>query len=58
MAQKFNILPPSTHNVGHSIVEACLGFDPTASSYFYVIEYVDVYAVCASVEMYSSEIAA
>ena len=42
MTQKFNILPPSTHDVGHSVGEARLGFDPTASSHFCVIEYVDV----------------
>ena len=30
-------------------------FDPTASSHFHVIEYVDVNAVCASVEIYSSQ---
>jgi F-box interacting protein len=58
MTQKFNILPPSTHDVGHSVGEALLGFDPTTSSYFHVIEYVDVDAVCAGVEIYSSKTAA
>ena len=52
---KFNILPPSTHDVGHSISEARLGFDSTASSHFHVIEYVDDDGLCASVEIYSSE---
>jgi hypothetical protein len=49
MTQKFNILPPTTHDVGHSIGEARLGFDPTASSYFHVIEYVDVDGLCTGV---------
>ena len=56
MTQKFNILPPSTHDVGHSIGEAHLGFDLTASSHFHVIEYVDVDAVCAGVKIYPSEL--
>ena len=55
MTQKFNILPPSTHDFGHSIGEARLGFDPTASSHFHVIEYVDVDGLCIGVEIYSSE---
>ena len=58
MTQKFNILSPSTHHVGHSVGEARLGFDPTASSYFHVIEYVDVDGLCAGVEIYSSKTAA
>jgi hypothetical protein len=56
MTQKFNILPPSIHDVGHSVGEARLGFDPTASSHFHVIEYVDVNAVCTGVEIYSFEL--
>jgi hypothetical protein len=55
MTQKFEILPPSTHDVGHAAGEALLGFDPTASSHYHVIEYVNVDAVCAGVEMYSSQ---
>ena len=55
MTQKFNILPPSTHDVGHSVGETRLGFDPTASSHFHVIEYVDVDGLCAGVEIYSSK---
>ena len=55
MTQKFNILPPSTHDVGDSIGEARLGFDPTASTHFHVIEYVDIDGLCAGVEIYSSE---
>ena len=47
MTQKFKILPPSTHDVGHAGGEARLAFDTTTSSHFYVIEYVDVNAVCA-----------
>jgi hypothetical protein len=34
-----------------------LGFDPTGSSYFHVIEYVDVEAMCAGVEIYLSQTA-
>jgi len=55
MTQKFNILPPSTHDVDHSVGEACLGFDPIASSHFHVIEYVDVDSFYTCVEIYSSE---
>jgi F-box interacting protein len=55
ITQKFEILPPSTHDVGHVVGEARLAFDPTASSQFHVIEYVDVEAVCAGVEIYSSK---
>ena len=32
-----------------------MAFDPIASSYFHVIEYVDVNVVCAGVEIYSSQ---
>ena len=38
MTQKFKILPPSTHDVGHAVGEVRLAFDPTASSHFHVIE--------------------
>ena len=55
MTQKFNILLPSTHDVGHSVGEARLGFDPTTSSHFHVIEYVDVDGLCVGVEIYSSK---
>jgi hypothetical protein len=58
MTQKFNILPPSTHDVGHSVGEARLGFDPTAFSHFHVTEYVDVDSLCAGMEIYSSKTAA
>ncbi|XP_066316387.1 putative F-box protein At3g16210 [Miscanthus floridulus] len=57
MTQKFKILPPSTHDVGHAVSEARLAFDLTASSHFHVIEYVDVNAVCVGVEIYSSQTA-
>jgi len=55
MTQKFKILPPSTHDVGCAVGEARLGFDPIASSYFHVIEYVDVDAMFIGVEIYSSQ---
>ena len=42
----------------HTVGEARLSFDPTASSHFHVIEYVDVNAMCAGVEIYSSQTAA
>jgi hypothetical protein len=58
MTHKFKILPPSTHDVGHVVGEARVAFDPTVSSHFHVIEYVDVNVVCAGVEIYSSQIAA
>ena len=47
-----------THDVGHAVGEARLAFNPTTSSHFHVIEYVDVNAMCAGVEIYSYEIAA
>jgi hypothetical protein len=55
MTQKFNILQPNTHDVGHSVGEARFGFDSITSSYFHVIEYVDDDGLCAGVEIYSSE---
>jgi hypothetical protein len=55
MTHKFNILPPSTHDVGHFVGEALLGFNPTVSSHFHVIEYVDVDGLCTGVEIYSSK---
>ena len=58
MIQKFKILPPSTHDLGYAVGEARLGFDPTSSSNFHVIDYVDVNGLCAGVEIYSSETAA
>ena len=58
MTQKFNILSPSTHDVGHFVGEARLGFYSTVSSHFHVIEYVDVNGLCAGVEIYSSKTAA
>ena len=54
----FKILPPSTHDVGHVVGEAHMGFDLIASSHFHVIEYVDVEAVCVGIEIYSSQTAA
>jgi hypothetical protein len=57
MTQKYKILPPSTHDVGHAFGEAHLAFDPIASLHFHVIEYVDVNAVCTGVEIYSAAIA-
>jgi hypothetical protein len=55
MTQKFKILPPSTHDVGHAVDEAHVAFDPTVSLHFHVNEYVDVNAVCAGVEIYSCQ---
>jgi hypothetical protein len=55
--EEFQILPPSTHDVGHAVGEARLAFNPTTSSYFHVIEYVDVGGVFVGVEIYSSQIA-
>ena len=52
------MLPPSTHDVGHAVGDAHLGFDPIASSHFHVIEYMDVDDACIGVEIYSSKIAA
>ncbi|XP_066311153.1 F-box protein At5g07610-like [Miscanthus floridulus] len=46
------VLPPSIHVV----VQARLGFDPTASSHFHVIEFVEEEDVeCLGVEIYSSQ---
>ena len=55
MTQKFKIMSPSTHDVDHAVGEARLAFDLIASSHFHMIEYVDVNAVCAGVEIYSSQ---
>jgi hypothetical protein len=45
------VLPPSIH----AVCQARLGFDPTASSYFHVIEFVEEEDVeCLGVEIYSS----
>jgi hypothetical protein len=55
MTQKCKILPPNTHDVGHAVGEARVAFDSTVSSHFHVIEYVDVYAVCPGMEIYSSQ---
>jgi hypothetical protein len=53
--QKLKVLLPSIHSVG----EARLGFDPTASSYFHVIEYLeDDDGECVGLDMYSSKTAA
>lgn len=52
VTKKFKVLPPSTRDVGHSVGEARLCFDPTASSHFHVIEYVDSEdALCVGVEI-------
>ena len=46
------VLPPSIHAVG----QARLGFDPTASSHFHVIEFVEEEDIeCLGVEIYSSQ---
>jgi hypothetical protein len=48
--KNLRVLPPSIHAVG----QARLGFDPTVSSYFHVIELVEEDAECLGVEIYSS----
>ena len=48
-------MPPNTHDVGHAVGKARLAFDPTASSHFHVIEYVDANGLCVGVEIYSSK---
>ena len=55
MTQKFNILLPSTHDVGHSIGEARLGFDLIASSHFHAIQYVEEEGECVGVKIYLSK---
>jgi hypothetical protein len=54
--KKFKELPPSIHSIG----EARLGFDPTASSHFHVIEYIEEEQddECKGVDIYSSKIVA
>jgi hypothetical protein len=48
------VLPPSINAIG----QARLGFDPIASSYFHVIEFVEEEDIeCLGVEIYSSQIA-
>jgi hypothetical protein len=48
------VLPPSIHSIG----EARLGFDLTASSHFHVIEYLeDGGGECVGLDMYSSKTA-
>ena len=44
--------------LGSIFLIARLAYDPTASSHYHVIEYVDVNAVCVGVEIYSSQTAA
>ena len=52
--QKLKVLLPRIHFVG----EARLGFDPTASSYFYLFEYMEEDGLRVGVEIYSSKTAA
>ena len=49
--QELKVLSPRIHSVG----EARLGFDPTASSHFHVIEFMEENAECLGVEIYSSK---
>jgi hypothetical protein len=51
--QKLRVLPPSIR----AIAQARLGFDPTTSSHFHVIEFVEKDAECLGVEIYSSKTA-
>ena len=53
MTDKWHVLPRSILSVG----QARLGFEPT-SSYFHVIEFIEVEATCIVVEIYSSKTAA
>ena len=50
--KNLRVLLPSIHDVG----QARLGFDPTASSHFHVIEFMEENAECLGVEIYSSKI--
>jgi hypothetical protein len=58
------ICSPTTKNLWvlspsiHVVCQARLGFDPTASSYFHVIEFVEEDVECLGVEIYSSQTAA
>jgi F-box interacting protein len=54
--KKFKELQPSIHSIG----EAQLGFDPTTSSHFHVIEYIEKEQddECKGVDIYSSKTAA
>ena len=49
--QKFKELLPRIHSIG----EAQLGFDPIASSHFYVFEYMEENGQCVGVDIYSSK---
>jgi hypothetical protein len=49
--QKFKELPPRIHSVG----EARLWFNPTASSHFHVFEYMEENGQCVDVDIYSSK---
>ena len=49
--KNLQVLLPSIHAVG----QARLGFDPTASSHFHVIEFVEEDVECQGVEIYSSQ---
>ena len=53
---EFKKLPPSIHSIG----EARLGFDPTASSHSHVFEYIEKEQddECKGVDIYSSKTAA
>ena len=49
--QPLKVLPPRIH----SIDEARLGFDPTASSHFHVFEYMEEDGQCVGVDINSSK---
>jgi hypothetical protein len=51
---EMKVLPPRIRFVG----EARLGFNPTASSHFYVFEYMEENGQCMGVDIYSSKTAA
>ena len=52
--QELKVLSPRIHSVG----EARLGFDPTASSHFHAFEYMEEDGQCMGVDIYSSKTAA
>ena len=49
--QELKVLPPRIHSVG----EARLGFDSTASSHFHVFEYMEEDGQCMGMDIYSSK---
>ena len=50
-SQELKVLPPRIHSIG----EARLGFNSTASLHFHVFEYMDEDGQCMGVDIYSSK---